>query len=153
MDEARIVSIFIGPQPEHAMHEVSEVEAVAGAGLVGDRYFQGHVPEAERDATEEVTLIASEGISAAAAESGLDIGPADTRRNLITEGIELTKLLGRRFWVGRVELEGLEDNPPCAHLQRLAGKKLLKPMIGRGGIRARIVTSGTICAGDALRVD
>jgi MOSC domain-containing protein YiiM len=134
------------------MREVPEVEAIAGAGLVGDRYFQGDLPVQERDPTDEVTLIASEGIAAAATESGLDISPIDVRRNIVTSGIEPSELLGRRFWIGEVELEGLEDNPPCAHLQRLAGKKLLKPMLGRGGIRARILRGGSIRTGDPLRI-
>ncbi len=152
MEAATVVSIFIGPEPEKPMHEVSEVEAVAGAGLVGDRYYQGDVPEDERDPTDEVTLIASEGIAAAASESGLAISPADIRRNIVTRGVEPAELLGRRFWIGEVELEGLEDNPPCAHLQRIAGKPLLKPMMGRGGIRAYIVSGGTIRSGDSLRI-
>jgi MOSC domain-containing protein YiiM len=152
MAAAKVVSILIGPEPQKPMREVSEVEAVAGAGLVGDRYFQGDVPEDERDPTDEVTLIASEGIAAAASESGLDISPADIRRNIVTSGVEPSELLGRRFWIGEVELEGLEDNPPCAHLQRLAGKQLLKPMMGRAGIRARILTGGSIRSGDPLRI-
>jgi MOSC domain-containing protein YiiM len=152
MAAARVVSIFIGPEPQQPMREVSEVEAVAGAGLVGDRYFQGGVPEDERDPTDEVTLIASEGIAAAASESGLDISPADIRRNIVTSGVEPSELLGKRFWIGEVELEGLEDNPPCAHLQRLAGMPLLKPMMGRAGIRARILTGGSIRSGDPLRI-
>lgn len=152
MAAAKVVSIFIGPEPQKPMREVPKVEAVAGAGLVGDRYFQGDRPEEERDPTDEVTLIASEGIAAAAAESGLDISPIDVRRNIVTRGVEPSELLGRRFWIGEVELEGLEDNPPCAHLQRLAGKKLLKPMLGRGGIRARILRGGSIRTGDPLRI-
>jgi len=150
--DAKVVAILIGPEPQKPMREVPEVQAIAGAGLVGDRYFQGDVPEEERDPTDEVTLISSEGIAAAAAESGLDISPSDARRNIVTSGVEPSKLLGRRFWIGEVELEGLEDNPPCAHLQRLAGKQLLKPMLGRGGIRARILRSGSIRTGDPLRI-
>jgi len=152
METARVVSILIGPVAQKPMREVSEVETVAGAGLVGDRYFQGDVPEDERDPTDELTLIASEDIAAAASESGLDISPVDIRRNIVTAGVEPGELLGKRFWIGEVELEGLEDNPPCAHLQRMAGKQLLKPMMGRGGIRARIVGGGTIRAGDPLRI-
>jgi MOSC domain-containing protein YiiM len=152
MATAKVVSIFIGPEPQKPMRDVSEVEAVAGAGLVGDRYFQGDLPEDERDPTDEVTLVAAEGIAAAASESGLDISPVDIRRNIVTSGVEPSELLGRRFLIGEVELEGLEENPPCAHLQRLAGKQLLKPMLGRGGIRARILRGGTIRAGDSLRI-
>lgn len=148
MDQARVTAIYIGPEDEGPMHRVPEIEAVAGRGLRGDRYFQ---PAEGGDPTEEVTLVALEGIEAAAAESGLDITPEDTRRNLVTAGVELDELLGKRFTVGEVELEGLEPNPPCKHLVKVTGKDLLKPLIERGGIRARIHRGGTVREGDPLR--
>ncbi|MGH2754089.1 MAG: MOSC domain-containing protein [Actinomycetota bacterium] len=150
MSEGRVIEIFTGPEERGPVLSRSSVTAVAGAGLEGDRYFQGDVPLEERDPTLEITLITIEGIRAAAEASGIDITPADTRRNLITEGIELTSLLGTKFWVGEVQIEGLQDNPPCAYLQRMVGKKLLKPLMGRGGIRGRIVTGGTIKPGDPI---
>ena len=145
----RVARIFIGPEESGPIQEIAEIEAVAGKGLVGDRYFQdGHE---EHDPALEVTLFSAEGLEAGRADSGLDIEAADMRRNLMTEGIQLSDLLGRRFAAGDVTFEGLEENPPCARLQRLAGKPLLKPLIGRAGIRARIVTGGTIRTGDEIR--
>ena len=150
MTTSRVARIFIGPEDSGPIEEVEEVEAIAGKGLKGDRYFDedgdAHGP------TLEVTIFSTEGLETGRAESGLDIAATDMRRNLMTEGLSLTELLGRRFSAGEVVLEGLEDNPPCAHLQRLADKPLLKPMISNGGIRARIVTGGTIRAGDEIRV-
>jgi MOSC domain-containing protein YiiM len=151
MNGPRVVEILIGPEEGGPVSAQRSVTAVAGAGLEGDRYFQGDTPSEKRDPTLEITLVAVEGIRAAAEESGLDITPADIRRNIVTEGIDVQELIGKRFWVGEVQVEGLEDNPACAHLQRLAGKKLLKPMMGRGGIRGRIVEGGTIEQGDAIR--
>jgi MOSC domain-containing protein YiiM len=149
MNAGRIARIFIGPQESGAIQEVAEVEAVAGKGLRGDRYFyDGHQAH---DPAREVTLFAAEGLEAGRAASGLDIGADDMRRNLMTEGVQLADLLGRRFSAGEVVFEGLENNPPCAHLQQLAGKPLLKLMIENGGIRARIVTGGTIRAGDEIQ--
>jgi MOSC domain-containing protein YiiM len=149
MNAGRVTRIFIGPEESGSIQEIAEVEAVAGKGLRGDRYFDdGHDGH---DPAREVTLFSAEGLEAGRAESGLDIGAEDMRRNLMTEGVLLSDLLGRRFSAGEVVLEGLEENPPCAHLQRLAGKPLLKPLIGKAGIRARIVSSGTIRAGDEIR--
>jgi MOSC domain-containing protein YiiM len=149
MNAGRVTRIFIGPEESGSIQEIAEVEAVAGKGLRGDRYFDdghdGHDPALE------VTLFSAEGLEAGRADSGLDITAEDMRRNLMTEGVELADLLGRRFSAGEVMLEGLEENPPCAHLQRLAGKPLLKPLIGKAGIRARIVSGGTIRAGDEIR--
>lgn len=143
-----IAAIYIGAEDEGPMARVPAVEAVAGRGLTGDRYFQ---PEQGGDPTEEVTLVALEGIEEAAATSGLDITPEDTRRNLVTHGVDLDELIGTRFLVGEVELEGLEPNPPCKHLVKVTGKDLLKPLIDKGGIRARIHRGGTVHEGDALR--
>jgi MOSC domain-containing protein YiiM len=149
MNAGRVTRIFIAAEESGPIQEVAEVEAVAGKGLRGDRYFDdGHDGH---DPAREVTLFAAEGLEAGRAESGLDIGAEDMRRNLMTEGVQLADLLGRRFSAGEVVFEGLENNPPCAHLQQLAGKPLLKPMIENGGIRARIVIGGTIRAGDELR--
>lgn len=130
------------------MKAVEEVWAITGKGLENDRYFDAG--EEGHDASLEVTLFSAEGIEAGRTTSGLDISPEDMRRNLMTEGVSLSGLIGRRFSVGEVQLEGLEENPPCAHLQRLAGKPLLKPMMDNGGISARILVTGMIRVGDEI---
>jgi MOSC domain-containing protein YiiM len=147
MGQGRVVGIFIGPEPERSMQAVSEVVAVAGRGLDGDRYFQA--TEGANPAL-EITLIESEGVAAAVAESGVDISLEDTRRNIVTAGVSLDGLLGKRFQVGEVEVEALEANPPCRHLAELAGKPLLKPLARRAGVRGRIVRGGVIRTGDSI---
>src|SRR5215213_7730243 len=113
MADGSVVEIFIGPEFERPMKSMDSVEAVAGGGLSGDRYFRdADVPDSERDPTEEVTLIESEAIEAARRDHGLDFGAGDTRRNIVTRGVTLEGLLGERFFIGDVELEGLEPNPP-----------------------------------------
>jgi MOSC domain-containing protein YiiM len=144
-----VARIFIGSEAGAPMKIVEEVEAVTGKGLEGDRYFEAD--DEGHDPSLEVTLFSREGVEAGRKSSGLDISPEDMRRNLMTEGVSLSSLIGRQFSVGEVQLEGLEENPPCAHLQRLAGKQLLKPMIDNGGIRARILLGGRIRVGDEIR--
>jgi MOSC domain-containing protein YiiM len=148
MSEGRVASIYIGPESEGPMEAVHEVLAVAGRGLEGDRYFQ---PAAGGEPDQEITLIESEAITAAASESGVDIRPEDARRNVVTEGVRLDELVGETFRVGEVEVEAIEPNPPCNHLQQLAGKPLLRPLARRGGVRGRIVTGGTIEVGAPIR--
>jgi MOSC domain-containing protein YiiM len=143
-----VVGIYIGAERERPMQAVTEVVAVAGRGLEGDRYFQ---PVENGEPSAEITLIESEAVEAAAAESGVDIGLEDTRRNIITSEVRLDDLLGKSLWLGEVEVEALEPNPPCRHLAELAGKPLLKPLARRGGVRARIVTGGVVRAGDPIR--
>jgi MOSC domain-containing protein YiiM len=148
MSEGRVASIYIGAESEGPMEAVHEVLAVAGRGLEGDRYFQ---PAAGGEPDQEITLIESEAITAAASESGVDIRPEDARRNVVTEGVRLDELVGETFRVGEVEVEAIEPNPPCNHLQQLAGKPLLRPLARRGGVRGRIVTGGTIEVGAPIR--
>ncbi|HSJ17766.1 MAG TPA: MOSC domain-containing protein [Solirubrobacterales bacterium] len=147
MSEGRVVEIYIGPKPEGPVRRVEEVVAVAGRGLEGDRYFQ---PGADGVPDKEITLIESEAIAAAAVESSVDIQPADTRRNVVTTGVRLDELVGKTFALGEVEVEAIEPNPPCNHLQKLAGKPLLKPLARRGGVRGRIVKGGVLRAGDPI---
>ena len=142
-----MVEIYIGAEPEGPIERVDEVTAVAGRGLEGDRYFQpdeGGVPD------KEITLIESEAIEAAAEESSLDLQPADARRNVVTAGVRLDDLVGKTFALGELEVEAIEPNLPCSHLQKLAGKPLLKPLARRGGVRGRIVKGGVLRAGDPI---
>jgi MOSC domain-containing protein YiiM len=83
----------------------------------------------------------------------MEITLEDTRRNIVTAGISLDGLLGKRFRVGEAEVEALEANPPCRRLAELAGKPLLEPLARRGGVRGRIVRGGVIRTGDPIRRD
>jgi MOSC domain-containing protein YiiM len=74
------------------------------------------------------------------------------RRNIVTSGIELNGLVGRRFRIGEVECVGRRLAEPCAHLEKLARPGLLRPLVHRGGLRADILQSGTITVGDAVSI-
>lgn len=145
--QGRVVGLFVSAEPGGPMQRVSAVEAVAGGGLVGDRYFAA---DAEHDPGDEITLFAREDVAAARDESGVDIAESDLRRNVMTDGVDLRALDGAAVRVGAVVVASLETNPPCAHLQRLAGKPLLAPLVDRGGVRGRIVQGGIIREGDPV---
>src|SRR5919206_587761 len=85
-----------------------------------------------------------------AAEAGFPFPPPEHRRNLTTRGVRLADLLGRRFRIGQVLLEGVKDCPPCTHLEDLVHKPVLRPLVDRGGLRARIVEGGRLRVGDEL---
>jgi MOSC domain-containing protein YiiM len=152
IDRGEVVDIIIGPEELGPVRSVDEVEAVAGLGLKGDRYYKREKESKKvHDPSVEITLVELEGIKAAREESGLDITIEDLRRNIVTSGISLDPLVGHRFYVGDALVEALEENPPCRRLARIAGKPLLKPLIGKAGIRGRIVEGGVIKKGDAIR--
>jgi MOSC domain-containing protein YiiM len=144
-----VIEINISPEHEALPQAVDRVRAIPGRGLEGDRnFFEGPGTQPERD--RELTLIATEALDALAAEHGIELTAAESRRNVATRGVDLNELEGRRFWVGNVECEGIELCEPCNHLQGLTKPGVLRGLVHRGGLRAAILTEGEIAVGDAV---
>jgi MOSC domain-containing protein YiiM len=121
-----------------AIERVEAVRAAAGAGLEGDYHS-------------DLTLIAAEALEGLHEDTGIELGGHDTRRNVLTRGIDLNALVGRRFSVGEVEAVGLELAEPCTKLQRLSGEPgVLRGLVHRGGLRADVLSGGQIRIGDAV---
>jgi len=78
------------------------------------------------------------------------LGYAEARRNVVTRGIDLNALVGRRFRIGDVECLGQRLCEPCAHLERLTSKGVLRGLIHRGGLRADVLTGGQVTTGAVL---
>jgi MOSC domain-containing protein YiiM len=134
------------------MASSSEVRAVPGRGLEGDRYFAGEgtfSPHPQKPDF-EITLIENEKIEAFAFESGLPFTASHARRNLVTEGVDLNALVGREFLVGEVRLRGIRLCEPCNYLAKTTFPETLKGLVSKGGLRAQIVTEGVIRVGDAV---
>jgi len=150
---AQVEAIHIARGASTPMQSLDEVEAVVGGGLAGDRYLEGIGFYSERPTdpgAREVTLFEAEVLDALAAEHRITLSAGEHRRNLTTRGVRLSDLLGRRFHVGDVLLEGVKDCPPCDHLQELVGKPVLQPLVNRGGLRARVVVGGVLKVGDRI---
>ncbi len=131
------------------MQSILSVEAIANTGLVGDRY----VIDLNRNGDDyRVTLIESEEIERYTLEYGKSFSASDMRRNLVTRGVRLNELVGQRFSVGNtVVLEGIEVCEPCSLLACRTDKSIVKDMLHRGGLRARICVGGTISVNDTIR--
>jgi MOSC domain-containing protein YiiM len=119
---------------------VDQVEVKAG-GIAGDRH-------ADKG---DITLIEAEALEAFSAETGLELSHEESRRQVLTRGIRLNDLVGRRFTVGEVEVVGRALCEPCSHLQSLTRQGVLRGMVHRAGLNADVVTPGRIAVGD--RVD
>jgi MOSC domain-containing protein YiiM len=85
-----------------------------------------------------------------ASETGIPLTPQESRRNVVTTGVDLNALVGRRFRVGDVECEGVELCEPCNHLESMTYPGLIKGMVHRAGLNADILTDGDISVGDAV---
>jgi MOSC domain-containing protein YiiM len=139
--------IFIAPARGAPMAEQVQVEAIAGCGLRGDRYADA----ANRESPDyQLTLIELENIQAYVEASGQPMALHEPRRNLVTSGVRLNELCGRRFRVGEVELEGLELCEPCALLGQRTRIDAVRFFVHRGGLRCRVLRGGLIQRGDAV---
>lgn len=150
-----IIAIYLSPAAEALPRPVPEAEARARRGLVGDRYFIGNGTFSDADPKgpgRELTLIESEVLAALEREHGLRLTAAEARRNLVTQGIRLNDLVGVKFRIGEVLVEGNRLCHPCTHLNKVTGLKLLKPLENRGGLRATILSDGRIAVGDPMVV-
>ena len=136
--------IGLRPKRDVPMRAVETVDAVAGAGLVGDRYAGGNGKRG-------ITLIQAEHLPAIAALAGLErVAPATLRRNVLVSGIPLIALKGRRFRIGGAVFEGTDPCDPCSRMEAALGPGGYNAMRGHGGLCARILEGGRFGVGDAL---
>ena len=146
----RVRWIGLRPARDVGMESVEAVEAVAGQGLVGDRYMK-----ASGSGKRGITLIQDEHLPAIAALSGRDaVSPALLRRNVVVAGIPLIALKGRRFRIGDVLLEGTDGCDPCSRMETALGPGGYNAMRGHGGLCARILEGGELRLGaEVVAVD
>jgi hypothetical protein len=139
-----VAALLVAPEAEAPVVPVDSAVAIAGRGLEGDRYAAGRGTFSGPGRGYELTLVEAETLAE------LDISWRQARRNVVIRGTSLNPLVGRRFRVGGVECVGRRLAEPCAHLERLSGSGLLRPLVHRGGLRADILLSGTIRLGDEV---
>ena len=151
MFEGRVISINIASDASAPMQSVSEVRAIPGGGLEGDRYCAQRGTFSKPQPDRELTLIEAEAIEAMKRELDVDYGLSDSRRNVVTRGVPLNHLVGREFWIGDVRARGLRLCEPCSHLQKLSHEKVLPGLVHRGGLRAQILSEGTIRVGEVVK--
>ena len=139
-----VLGLLVAPEAEAPLVAVESVTAIAGRGLEGDRYEAGRGTFSGPGRGYELTLIETEVLDE------LELPWDQARRNVVTRGVALNPLVGRRFRVGEAECVGRRLAEPCAHLEKLSGPGLLRPLVHRGGLRADILVGGTIRLGDAV---
>ena len=128
---------------------VADAYLESGMGIVGDRYYNNF-----KYPREQVTLIEEEIIQNFEKKIDKKIDSKDFRRNIITEGIELTKFINKKIKIGdEVVLKIYEICQPCLYLQKkLDIENLVELLVDKSGIRTEILTSGTIKVKDVITV-
>src|SRR5882757_1802953 len=146
--------LHITPRAFLPMRSLPELNLVAGKGIEGDRYMIGREEGFYSGKPEEgrqITLFEIETLIALKRDAGIDLAPEEHRRNVTTEGVPLTHLVGKQFWLGEVLLEATRLSIPCRHIEEVTGKSIFDPLINRSGLNCKILKGGTIHVGDMVR--
>ena len=130
-----------GREPDaYPMIETSEMECVAGCGIRGDRYF-----DFKNDYKGQITFFALEVFDELCSAMQVQpCSPSLARRNVITHGVDLNHLIGQQFEVQGIRFFGTEECRPCYWMDRAFAAGAQEFLKGRGGLRAKILTSGLL---------
>ena len=145
----RVEAIWIRAESNGTPEALERARVEAGRGIVGDRYWKG-VAGKPTEPGRALTLVEAEAIEGLREDTGIVIGAEQSGRNVVTRGIALNDLVGKRFRVGDVECEGVELCHPCRTFEKRTEPGVLKGMVNRGGLNADIVVDGEIAVGDEV---
>ena len=149
MSQGRVEGIYLARESAGPTFPVDSVRAIAGRGLEGDRKFDAGRRKGKTG--RDLTVIEAEAIEGLESDTGIRLEPGEARRQVVTRGISLNDLVGKRFRVGEVECLGAELDEPCTHLESLTQPGVLKGLVHRGGLYAEVLNDGTIAVGDAVQ--
>ena len=143
-----VYKLGISTEHNQSMNEVNSINVLANQGIVGDRHFKEF-----NNPYNQLSLIESENIDYYNIKYSLNIPYINFRRNIVTKGIQLNDLVGKKILVGNVELEGIDLCRPCRHLTEVLGQdNIIKEFLRRGGLRCQILSSSRIKIGDQIKV-
>ena len=143
---SKVLKLGIASENNKEIKEVVSIEVLVNKGVIGDRHFKDF-----NDPYCQLSLIESENIDYYNLKYGLNIPYVNFRRNIVTKGIRLNELVGKKFKIGNVDLEGVDLCRPCRHLTEVLNQNnILKEFIRKGGLRCQILSSSTIQIGDEI---
>ena len=144
----KVYKLGIATDYNKKIQETESIEVITDKGVVGDRHFKDY-----NDPYCQLSLIESENIDQYNTKYGLNISYVDFRRNVITKEIQLNNLIGKKFFIGKVQVEGIDLCRPCRHLTEiLKQENILKEFLRKGGLRCKILTSSKINIGDKIKI-
>jgi MOSC domain-containing protein YiiM len=128
---------------KHKIEEQDSIQLVSGKGIVGDRFF-----EYEEDYKGQITFfdwavylrVMNEVVKG-------ELDPGKFRRNVLLEGVDLNTLIGKRFSLNEIEFTGSCECSPCFWMDEACAGGTLEFLVGRGGLRARILDDGVLKPG------
>ena len=145
---SKVLKLGITNNNNKKIVEVKSIDVLANKGIVGDRHFNEY-----NDPYCQLSLIESENIDYYNTKYGLNIPYTDFRRNVITKGINLNNLIGKKLQIGNVKVEVVDLCRPCKHLTEMLNQEnILKEFLRRGGLRCQILSSSSISIGDEIKI-
>ena len=147
-----VVALFTVDRRAAPMKKVDQLYALAGRGIEGDRYFLGTGTYSKKpEPGRQVTLIKSEVLESLKDKLEITVKPEESRRNILTRGIEINDLIGTEFYVGTVRLRAHRITQPCLYLENLLDQPgLYKELWDNGGISCEILCDGVIKERDII---
>ena len=145
---SKIIKIGFTKDHNKEIIETSEIDLIAGKGIVNDRHFKDY-----NDPLNQLSIIESENIDEYNLKYQLNIPYLNFRRNIVTRGIKLNDLVGKKISVGFVKLEVLDLCRPCRHLSEKLGRNdIIKEFLRKGGIRCQIINNGKISLNNKIKI-
>tara|TARA_Y100001935_G_C17163034_1_gene436288 strand:- start:39 stop:485 length:447 start_codon:yes stop_codon:yes gene_type:complete len=145
---SEVYKLGVSTHNNQPIKEVNFIDIIANQGVKGDRHFNEF-----NDPYNQLSLIESENIDYYNFKYGLNIPYIDFRRNIITKGIKLNDLIGKKFLIGKAKLEGIDLCRPCRHLSEVLNQdNIIKEFLRKGGLRCQILTSSIIEVGDKIKI-
>ena len=145
---SRIIKIGFAQDHNKEIIEVREIDLIAGKGIVNDRHFKDY-----NDPLNQLSIIEGENIDEYNLKNKLNIPYLNFRRNIVTRGIKLNDLIGKKISIGSVKLEVLDLCRPCRHLSEKLGRNdIIKEFLRKGGIRCQIMNDGKISLNNKIKI-
>ncbi len=145
---SKVLKLGITDINNKKIKEVEKIEVLTNKGVIGDRHFNEF-----NDPYCQLSLIESENIDYYNLRYGLNIPYLDFRRNVVTKGIRLNELIGKKFVIGKVKVEGIDLCRPCRHLTETLGQEnIIKEFLRKGGLRCQILSSSSISVNDIIKI-
>ena len=145
---SKVFKLGITRENNKQIQEVNSIDVLANKGVVGDRHFSEY-----NDPYCQLSLIELENIDYYNTKYGLNIPYIDFRRNIVTQGVKLNELVGKKLQIGSVKVEGIDLCRPCKHLTEMLNQEnIIKEFLRRGGLRCQILSSSKISIGDTIKI-
>jgi len=145
---SKVFKIGITEINNKSINEVDSIKVVLNKGILGDRHYKDF-----NDPYCQLSLIEAENIDYYNLKYGLNISYVNFRRNIVTKGVQLNDLVGKKFSIGNVKVEGIDLCRPCRHLTEVLNQSnIIKEFLRRGGLRCQILSSSEIHVGDEIKI-